>query len=154
MTTQRRRTRWLDDFGLIAPAASGQAAAELDTPLAAELHVQGYTIVRVLLVVHALITTLGVNAAVTYGLTLMNSDAVAAGAFPDPQGVDEVPWLLRDRIVGIRDADAGRQEMVRTYDLRAMRKYNGQSSLQFIADADSSSAWSLNVSSRVLVKIP
>ena len=149
-----RRTRWLDDFAAVSPSASGQATAELDTPLAAETHVQGYTIVRVILRLDAQITTLGARGSLSYGLVLMDIDAVSAGAFPDPSGVDEVPWLLRDRIVMTRDADAGPQDLVMNYDLRAMRKYTGHSSLQFIADADSASAWVNSVTSRVLVKIP
>ena len=149
-----RRSRWLDDFALLSPAASGQASAELDTPMAGELHVMGHTIVRVILRVQATLNTLGAIANLTYGLVLMNSEAVSAGAFPDPSGVDEVPWIVRDRLSYVRDADAGNQEIRVSYDLRAMRKYTGQSSLQMIADADAASSWDVRVTSRVLVLMP
>ena len=149
-----RRTRWLDDFATLTPAASGQASAELDTPLQGELHTQGFTLVRSLVRVYGIPTTLGTNASITYGLAMVDGDAIAAGALPDPAGVEEIPWVLHDRMTVQRDADAGQQYEYRTYDLRGMRKYTGNSGLQFIADADSNSAWALFVSSRLLVMIP
>ena len=85
---------------------------------------------------------------------MVNLDAIAAGAFPDPAGVDEVPWMVRDRLFMIRDADAGPQSVMASYDLRSMRKYNGAENLRIIADADSASAWTIRSQSRVLVKLP
>ena len=125
-----RRTRWLDDYAVLSPPAGGQSESEIDTQLSGELHTQGITVVRLILRVTGTPTTLGASANFTFGVVMVNLDAIAAGAFPDPAGVDEVPWMVRDRLFMIRDADAGPQSVMASYDIRSMRKYNGSLDLQ------------------------
>jgi len=76
MTTQRRRTRWLEVSVVTSPLASGQTGVAIDTGLPVEQ--TGITILRSLLSFDCLPSVLGSYARLSVGYAMMSGDAFTA----------------------------------------------------------------------------
>ena len=80
--------------------------------------------------------TAGDSCILEYGIAIVNEDAGAASAFPDPSGIDQVPWLMRDHAYVIKSAATTNADTTyRSYQLKGQRVIRDASSrLSFIID--------------------
>ena len=76
---------------------------------------------------------------ITMGIAVVSTDAVAAGAFPDPFGEPEYPWLywashpfhFPDTVL---ESGQGVGALRRSFDVRSMRKMKPRESLAFVVE--------------------
>ena len=134
---------------LLLYSASYQAAAL----------VKGATVTRTIVDMHMRANAVAQPIRLTYGITLVNADARAAGAFPDPEDMAETAgWLYRARMLGIHDSVSdGAQDQKKSADLRSQRILrNERDELHLIVHNGSGGGailfWSAFI--RVLIKLP
>ena len=149
----RRRTVWIEDDFTAGPVAGGQDTGVMDTQLPGDQ--KGYTLLRLLMNLHLLPSTLAVLADIHYGVCIIPGDMFDASVFPDPGSAEPFSWIMRDVYSWVRDADAGAQGIHRLYDLRSKRiMRNTDDRMIFVADAGATSAWTISVGTRSLWAIP
>ena len=136
--------------------ASGQDCTDLLVGLS-DVNTKGATLTRLIFRYTARPAVVGEVSRTTYGIAVVNADAAAAGAFPDPsiEG-DNVRWFMRDLSVNVLDSLSDRSQWVdRTYDLRGQVRFRSeQEELHLIVDQDAGGALNFDVHLRMLVKLP
>ena len=130
MTTRNRRAlQWYETIGaeqvLTAQLTTG---VDLLSNLATGNR-QGATVTRMILDMTAHPTALTVVNELYWGVSVMNADALAAGAFPDPETVDETDWLIHGRMI-TRSANLSSVEG----DARVSMDLRSQRILRSVAD--------------------
>ncbi len=156
--TTRRAVQWVDtiDRVNILPGSTTQTANLIGDETG--LNRKGHTITRIVMNLTLRANFVDLRYDVSWGLTLVNSDAAAATAFPNPEDEDDQPgWLLRDvATLQTSDVDDGSQFLRMNYDIRAERLFrNQQQSLYFIIDqAASGNNLGWDLLTRVLVRLP
>ncbi len=155
MTTPRRRMQWFSEQASEAPIAlSAQLTLNILSGLLADL-AKNATITRVLLSMFITPDTIAQVSHTSFGVVLVNSDAAAAGAFPDADDMtDRVDWMMRDRsrnmVSSLSDSS---QSWKREYDLRGQRVIRTEESgLYIILDQSINGGVTVSTFSRVLVK--
>ena len=125
-----RRTAWEDTLIDQDVASSGQNNQQLMNNLVQDER-RGLTVVRWIgeLSLNSL-TVAGAYGVMklALGITMLDADAAAAGAFPDPnQALDKPPrgWVYRTQC-GVSQNGVGTPIITRcTFDIRAMRRFEG-----------------------------
>ena len=120
--------------------------------------IKGSTITRMLIDMIMRNTAVAQTNQLFWGITIMNADARAAGAFPDADDVsDRADWLVRGRLMGNADSLSDSSQWSRTHlDLRTQRMMRAEEDeLQLVMDAGGT-GFTLDVSAfvRVLVRTP
>ena len=104
--------------------------------------------------------TAGEIALLEYGIVTVNEDAASAAAFPDPNGPDQVPWLVKDHVLMISEGVTIGPLAVnyRTYRLKAQRVVRDASTrLSFVVNnTPIAGAFTVNyyLTGRVLLLLP
>ena len=154
----RRRTAWTGrtiDPAIVA--AGGQNVNDILTglPDATENPIgrYGLTIMRIVGSLRINSTDVALSTECGFGFIMVDGDASAASAFPEPTVDEEAPWLHWDRRVVLPPSDS--QQHLKL-DIRARRRMGGNDiSLFFIInndDATQSLEYALGV--RVLLALP
>ena len=151
----RRQTRWVDrilmGFNL---AALANVSVDLLAQLP-EIQRKGCTVTRLVGRANALTAgTVNSAAHLHMGIVLASTDAIGAGALPDPEDEAEQPgWMWRDFLTVVTDVagDFGNNSQL-TFDLRAQRRLAGaDQSLVLVAKNDSTiNAFIIDLQVRVL----
>ncbi len=157
MTTKSKRSVfWVDTIDQVnILAASGQQTVDL-LPVESGAARKGQTITRLILKLVIEPSVADISYRPTWGVVLVNSDALTAGAVPESNDEDDQPgWLLRD--VGIaetHDVNDGSNFLRMEYDLASQRRfYNQQNRLIFeISQGASGQSLVWHLFARVLVK--
>ncbi len=93
----RRVARWIDQFINLNVSTGGQITENLTVNLA-DAEKKGATLVRTIIDLEMNLSAPGSGGFVTLGATLVELDAIAAGAFPDVDISGEQPgWTFRMR---------------------------------------------------------
>ena len=125
--TPRRQGKWYDTSLNSTLSASTQVGIDLTTEMDPEQR-HGSTIVRTILDLTLQPATTGINLRCYLGLVLVELDAFAANALPDPSVNDDQPgWLYKV----IRNVRTGSLDTVPNngqiqLDLRSKRKFPGE----------------------------
>ncbi len=120
--------------------------------------IKGTTITRILMDLTFRSPSVAQNNEASYGVLIMNADARAAGAFPNPDDVsDRAGWMFRGRGQNITSSVSDGSQWTRlTHDNRSQRVLRTEEDeLQFVIETPATGftiEWSLYV--RVLVKWP
>jgi len=95
---------------------------------------QGLTLLRSFITLRLNSVDALLSAESVFGFIMMDGDAVAAGAFPDPRTDVDAPWLYWDRRVLLPPSDSGQHLRI---DIRAKRRFAGNDmNFMFILDND------------------
>ena len=123
MVTARRATQW---YEILQGESSRPGATQFNFDLLSNISIgnrTGSTVTRLIMdmLVHPSVAS-GVNE-VFFGVVVANADALAAGATPDPEQVDDADWLVHGRLFarGKSNADDLIDDRVRL-DIRSQRK--------------------------------
>lgn len=157
---RRRETEWfgLDRTTFQALAGLAQTNETLfSATLAGARFVKGTTITRMLIDIAIRADNVAQTVQLAWGITTMNADARAAGAFPeadDPS--DRAGWMVRGRLITIQASLSDASQWHRkTLDIRSQRILrNEEEELQLILDNQSATDLNFSVYVRVLVKWP
>ena len=117
---------------------------------------RGSTITRIILRVTMYTDTVTTDGFLAFGIILLNNDAVAAGAFPDPNdAADNADWIMRDVLTTrMQSVSDGSQAARGNYDLRAQRlTRSAQDILHMVVNADGVGL-EFHVYARILVRLP
>jgi len=156
-----RAVKWfttlLDEQALVS---AGQITFDLLSGLAVANR-KGSTVTRLLIDLMINPDTDGSRKLMSFGIVYVDTDAVAAGAFPDSDVADErVDWLMRGRMKVHANA-AGETVAVpmatKSYDLRAQRICRAENDqLRMIFDLNSITVGGVFVNGiiRTLVRLP
>jgi len=156
----RRPMQWYTvhrDFATLAALATTNTTLYSASVLGAR-NVIGATITRMIIDIGMRNDSLAQLNTLHWGIVIMNADARAAGAFPDPADETDRPdWLVRSRLQGNADSlsDSSQWNRIRM-DLRAQRKFRSEEDeLQLICKNSSAAfvnSWTMYI--RTLVRLP
>ena len=157
-----RRTAWEDTLFDSTVLSGGAASPTLMVGLTRD-ESRGLTITRMIGELSFASNTIAGafgNQIIDIGIAILDRDAIAASAHPDPNSVEDEPpsgWLYRNRIrVGQNGAGAPTIYVVR-FDMRAQRKLNGgQVELILQSTTSTGTAFTVDFSGiiRTLVLLP
>jgi len=120
--------------------------------------IKGATVTRLIIDITIRNAVLAQNNVLYWGITKVNADARAAGAFPDPSDMnDKAGWMIRGRLQCNADSLTDPTQWVsRHYDLRAQRLFrNEEEELQLLIENSATGftvSWTAFI--RSLVKWP
>ena len=120
-------------------------------------HLEGATVTRMLVKLWLRSDALTQDNILDWGITKVNADARAAGAFPDPNDfLDRASWLVRDRMYNRQsNLSDGTQWTISHMDLRAQRILrNEEEELHLILNNSGSFVLEWAAYVRVLLKLP
>ena len=118
----KRRYLWVDNSLATLTNISAGAQGVVDLLGSIDVDTQvGMTCVRLLLNMVVGPDTSGQTVEGEHAVCIITSDAMAAGAVPDPS-TDEYPWYLKDGFLHVGDADAGPRTWEHKYDIRTSRR--------------------------------
>ena len=153
----RRTTKW---HTIINPDTSLTAGSQVGLDLSAGLEQanrRGSTVVRLILDLHLRPGTLSHLYSLSWGVIVMNLDAVAASAFSDPEAEgDDADWLIRGRSVfeSSNLSDSTQWGRV-THDVRSARVMrSAQSQLVLVMHNGGPSTMTHLVFTRALFMLP
>ena len=127
MTQQRRRTQWYESIqGEIAIGAGASQNNDLLSNIATSDR-QGATVTRILIQIRFHPAAITLLHECFWGIAIVNADALAVGALPDTQVVDDTNWLMHSRMHA-RSANLSGNEgdFLVVMDLRAQRVLRAQ----------------------------
>ena len=158
MVTQRRTLKWVNvekPFTNLAAGAQDNLLIYNEAVLG-QLSVKGTTVTRLLLDLKIRSDSLAQLNLLHYGITTVNADARAAGAFPDANDMtDRASWLVRGKLENQMTAQDTSQWTMIERDLRAQRVFrNEEEELHLIIRNSTSNILSWSVFIRVLMKMP
>ena len=123
-------------------------------------NIKGSTITRLIIDLWTAADTLGATKITDWGIAILNTDAVVAGAFPDADNENEkIDWLVRGRLVtepprtGSEFGQHGRQ----TLDIRSARIIRAEDTqVHLVADDPGAGGGGvfLSLMVRMLLKLP
>ena len=159
MTTPRRTMKWVQAETNIVALASGGVTNMLlfNSAVFGGAHVKGATVTRIITNLVFRSESLAQLNRAYWGITMVNADARAAGAFPDPDDMnDRASWLVRDKVENQMTAQDTSQWSRVQLDLRAQRVFrNEEEELHFLvtnAATGFTIQWGAFI--RVLLKLP
>ena len=130
MVSRRRNLVWngaTTDFGDLAVGSQTNLLLFNDTTFGG-LHVKGTTLTRTLIDLRLRADAVAQDVQLTWGITTVNSDARAAGAFPDPNDHgDRASWVVRGRMLTIQDSLSDKSQWdIAQLDLRSQRVFRDE----------------------------
>ncbi len=157
-TPNRRPTEWFTTSRLFTLLADGAQTNEtlLSAAGIGARFIKGTTITRMIIDLRLKPATIAQQTSLFWGIVVMNSDARAAGAFPDTDDVSDRPdWMIRGRMQSISEnlSKLSNQDH-RVIDLKSQRVlHSEEDELQLIFDNTSEGfAIFFSLFIRVLVK--
>ena len=157
MTNRNRRaTQWYETISAeVVLTAQLTSGVDLLSNLATGNR-QGSTVTRMILDMTAHPTALTVVNELYWGVAVMNADALAAAAFPDPETVDETNWLIHGRMLTRSSNLSGNEGDTRfSLDIRAQRILRSVSDrLVLVRRINTTVDMDVSFFHRVLVKHP
>ena len=157
MTTRvRRATQWYETIQQdIALLPSAQDFLDLLSNIASGNR-QGATVTRMILDIRIRAAALTAVHEMYWGIAVFNADAVAAGAFPESDLVDDTNWLVHGRLLcassNLSDHTQGDRVLM---DIRSQRVLRAQQDrLIMVRDNATATTITFNCFARVLVKHP
>ncbi len=159
MTTRNRRGLIWADFSTERQSLAAATGSTHPVVITADggASLRNYTITRIIHKVTIIPDAANVTANVYHALVLVNSDAAAAGSFPDPQTMTEQPgWIYRDMTTVATPSAGASNVEPETYDIRGQRLFRNQElGLYFIIRNEAAAIGvQYNVYTRVLCKMP
>ena len=151
----RRATQWFDQTIAINALAENQITSTTLLPTILDLAKKGATILRTLIDINIQAVTVNVNLILDVGVVMMQSDAIVAGAFPDPADDAEQPGWLYRKSIGLYTTDAFStvNRVPFLADIKAKRKFAGEAwELMMIWERDAA-VGTLNIQGLVRVLI-
>jgi len=158
--TMRRQTQW---FGSRAAWSSLIASAQsnlllYNTTSLASAPTKGTTVTRMIVTVRSRPDTIAQDVNLAWGIVVVNADARAAGAFPDPEDLgDRAGWLVRgDQLGKSANLSESSQWVITELDLRSQRILRSEQDELHLVVKNYAGATGLEWSAfiRVLMKLP
>ena len=155
----RRQLAWVNarsDFATLAGGAQTNMLLFNDATFGGR-HTKGATVTRILAKVWMKNNAVAQANSLAWGITIVNADARAAGAFPDPADLgDRAGWLVRDWMLGNSDSLSDASQWITTvFDLRSQRILrNEEDELHLIPENTGSFTLQWAAFVRVLLKMP
>ena len=159
MTTRSRRPlQWYDtelEFATLAVGGQTNLLLYNAVSLGAR-NIKGATVTRMLLDFDLRSDSLAQLNRLRWGIVMMNADARAAGAFPDPgDPSDRAGWLARGRMNNMMTSQDASQWTTRHHDLRSQRIFHTEEDeLHLILDNNGGFILSFSAYIRLLVRLP
>ena len=139
-------------------SSATQIAHDLTGEITEQELVKGMTLVRMILHLTFAMTAAGAGGVIVLGVSLVERDAAAAGAFPDPATMGDQPgWLLRDQVSVFSSSTNDRSQVVDYFrDLKGKRTFAGEDiTLNLIFDPGTlTSAVNVDGLARLLIMRP
>ena len=136
--TPRRPVEWFDNIINETITSASQQVEDLSSELA-DLEKKGASIARIIINMTCVLTTAaGTGGVLTFGICMVENDAVAAGVSPEPSTETDKPgWMWRTReSVFSSDLNDRAQVAVIKEDLKTGRRFRGASdNLMLIIDS-------------------
>ena len=155
----QRPMQWYDRFTAFANLTAG--AITNHNLYTASIHgvrnIRGATLTRMIFEMHLRSDAVAQENNVNWGILIMNADARAAGAFPDPDDEsDRAGWIVRGRLFSMQsDLSDYSQWTHRELDLRAQRIFRDEESeLQLILKNNGSFVAEWAIYLRMLIRLP
>ena len=151
----RAKTRWLDSIVDQTVAQTVQVTQLLDQDLP-DTQKKGAVVIRIIFAMSFRALTAGAFPQMVFGITMINADADAAGAFPDADVAGDQPgWMMRALV----KATDGVDNPIEKYsaDLRSKRAYRGaDDNLKIILDNAAAASGSIIATGliRTLIRLP
>ena len=144
---RKRAAEWFDTNFLDLQLASNTNTGTSLTVNIEDDEKKGLTIVRLIINLSYRTTTVGVGQRIAVGVCLLNDDAVAAAAIPDPETDDEkAGWMFRDGLHVINNAAADGASMGHIkVDIRSARKFPDEDFDMFIIQETGPAATNVQV---------
>ena len=159
MVTQRRGLVWVSTISPVQTLAAGAQTSVLlfnDSTFGGR-QVKGATVTRLLMDISLRADAVAQLNSLMYGVTIVNSDAAGAGAFPDADVMgDRASWMVRGRLetISANLSDSSQWDR-RSMDIRGQRVFrNEEDSLYLIVDSTSTFVLQWAAFMRVLLKAP
>ena len=125
MTTPRRNLAWITTESPLAALASNTGTNQLlyNTTIFGGMSTKGATLTRAIVDLTFRADSVSQLSEMYYGITVVNADARAAGAFPDPEDTtDRASWVVRGREYVISSSLSDQSQLVRVLrDIRSQR---------------------------------
>ena len=151
-----RALKWYTTIARDQPIAAGaQANHGILGTLDVGVH-KGATVTRILGRVEMGTDTLVTDGFLSFGAIILNTDAVIAGALPDPQtAADNADWLFRDELhTRMSSLSDGSQLARGVYDIRSQRILRSEQDVLHLVVAASGVGLEYNIFIRVLLRLP
>ncbi len=155
----RRPFEWYSAFIDFADLAAGSQTNMLmyNAVTHGTRNIKGATITRMLMELVVRSNSVAQDNILFWGIVIVNSDARAAAAFPEPRDVSDRPdWLARGRMQNKQsDLSDSSQWTTKTLDLRTQRIIRAEEDeLHLIIDNDGSLIFEWSAYVRTLVRLP
>ena len=128
MARSRRKTSWFDVTVNVDTLLSGQQVSSVLTTNMGDDEKYGATIIRTIVPLSVNMTVASSGGIVSLGIVMVNQDAQAAQAMPDPEAdLDQPGWMWRTRrVVSSSLVNDQSQALFIFADLKVSRKFAGE----------------------------
>ena len=154
MARHRRAVEWFDVDMSFSVASAGQESRALTVSML-DSQKKGATIVRTVLDLWLISTVLNARVEIVFGVVLINDDAFASSALPDPSDPSDQPgWMWRQKVIIAGDASNTDETVHVHVDSPAKRKFPGEEHQQLLIIDSQTGAFDVECWGRVLVMKP